>query len=592
MGIIFSNMKIGKKLIISFIVVTIISSIATVFGIIQLINADKKYSNALVYYGFSQGDVGNFLSSINKGRSILKDFVILDDLQVLKNKQAELDEVTKDTDQYLQAVKSTLSDVPKEQEFYKVIEENIPIYREKRNEVVQLGINGRDTEALRVFNDVVQPCYDKIETAAQNLMALYKETGSQLSTDLTSQSHISLTLVVCVMIGAIIISILFSLAIARAIARPMQECSKRLVSLSKGDLKSVVPDIKNKDETGVLANATKELVENLKAVIDDLTYVLGEMASGNLKAVSSASYEGDFIPLQKSTHNIITAFNNTLGQINEAADQVSSNSEQVSIGAQALSQGTTEQASSIQELAATINDISRQVNDNADNAHNASEKAEIVGKEMAESNQKMQDMIQAINEISSSSQEIGKIIKTIEDIAFQTNILALNAAVEAARAGAAGKGFAVVADEVRNLASKSAEASKSTAALIETSIQSVVNGTKIADETAHSLLEAVEGAKNVIQTIDLISKASGEQAVSISQVTLGMDQISSVIQTNSATAEESAAASEELSGQAQTLKSLVNRFKLKEDNLRQEESIFTENDKMELSVKPMSYDKY
>ena len=230
-----------------------------------------------------------------------------------------------------------------------------------------------------------------------------------------------------------------------------------------------------------------------------------------------------------------------------------------------MSQGATEQASSIQELAASITEISNQVNQNAENAENASKKATNVGDQIISSNEHMQEMTSAMKEISEKSSQIGKIIKTIEDIAFQTNILALNAAVEAARAGEAGKGFAVVADEVRSLASKSAEASKDTSLLIEGSIQAVNKGTEIADITASQLLEVVSGAKDIVTTIDNIANASKQQANSVRQVTVGVDQISSVVQTNSATAEESAAASEELSGQAQILKELVNRFRLKTD---------------------------
>lgn len=254
-----------------------------------------------------------------------------------------------------------------------------------------------------------------------------------------------------------------------------------------------------------------------------------------------------------------------MAQIYNASQQVSSGSDQVANGAQALSQGSTEQAASALELSTAIGEIAQQVQSNAQHAKTASGQANNAGTELGLSNQKMQALIAAMDEINNSSKEISKVIKTIEDIAFQTNILALNAAVEAARAGTSGKGFAVVADEVRNLASKSAEAAKGTTALIESSIKSVGNGARLADETAKSLLIVVDEAMQASQSINQISIASEEQALSISHITTGMDQISSVIQTNSATAEQSAAASEELNGQAGMMKQLVNKFKLKSD---------------------------
>ena len=289
------------------------------------------------------------------------------------------------------------------------------------------------------------------------------------------------------------------------------------------------------------------------------------MVSGDftVDSVCEEEYTGGFHPLLISFRGIAEKLNDTMQQISQSSTQVASGSEQVSNGAQALSQGATEQASSVQELAATINEISSRVNQNADSAQQANAKAGNVSAEMNVSNDKMQQMIKAMGDISNCSNEIGKIIKTIEDIAFQTNILALNAAVEAARAGTAGKGFAVVADEVRNLASKSAEASKNTSDLIENTLKAVERGTQIADETAHTLFQAVSDVNEMTGIIGQISEASSAQADSISQITMGIDQISSVVQTNSATAQESAAASEELSSQSQLMKSLVGRFKLK-----------------------------
>ena len=273
-------------------------------------------------------------------------------------------------------------------------------------------------------------------------------------------------------------------------------------------------------------------------------------------------------------------------------------SDQVSSGAQALSQGATEQASSVEELAASINEISNNINQTAQQAQDASDKSMQVGEKAGESNNRMHDMLQAMADINASSGEIGKIIKTIEDIAFQTNILALNAAVEAARAGAAGKGFAVVADEVRNLASKSAEASKNTAVLIENSLQAVENGKRIADETAQSLEVVISDIQEASSLMGSIAKAATDQAESISQITLGIDQISSVVQTNSATAEESAAASEELSGQAQILNELVRKFRLDTDLVDSAPGVsgpvssYEPDYSMDMNVSYGGYDKY
>ena len=274
-------------------------------------------------------------------------------------------------------------------------------------------------------------------------------------------------------------------------------------------------------------------------------------------------YVGEFAKMKTAMQNISKTLTATLTQINLAADRVSTGSDQISGGAQALSQGATEQASSIQELSATITDIAEHVKSNAANAEQSSKMANELEREIVLSNDQMQQMISSMHEISNTSNEIGKIIKTIEDIAFQTNILALNAAVEAARAGAAGKGFAVVADEVRNLAGKSADAAKNTTALIEKSIKAVESGVLIADKTAQSLTTVVSSARTVTGNIDKISAATKEQASSISEISMGVEQVSSVVQTNSATAEESAAASQELSSQAQMLKTLAGRFRFK-----------------------------
>ena len=254
-----------------------------------------------------------------------------------------------------------------------------------------------------------------------------------------------------------------------------------------------------------------------------------------------------------------------LNQLNTSAEQVSNASNQVSSSSQNLSQGAIEQASSVEELAARISEISGQIKNTADNAQEVRQQTHHAGEGVAVCNQQMQELMKAMGRIQASSEEIGKIIKTIEDIAFQTNILALNAAVEAARAGSAGKGFAVVADEVRNLASKSAEASKNTSLLITHSMEAVQTGTEIAEHTAKALLDVVENIQSMVGSIDQISTVSNEQSDAVLQVNEGIRQISDVVQNNSATAEESAAASQELSAEAANMKQLVNQFTLARD---------------------------
>jgi len=375
-------------------------------------------------------------------------------------------------------------------------------------------------------------------------------------------------LITVILIAVTIISaILIAIRVAKRIGDPVARCTARLELLAQGDLKSPVPEVHSRNETKRLAETTASMTRTISGIIGDLKQGLEAIANGDFTITSSNQelYQGDYTALLDSIRDLIARQNGTMRQIGLSAEQVAAGSEQVSAGAQALSQGATEQASSVEELAATISEISDQIGETSKNAGEARQNVDDAGAMMVQCDRQMKEMVAAMGEISENSQQIGRIIKTIEDIAFQTNILALNAAVEAARAGEAGKGFAVVADEVRNLAGKSAAASKDTSALIEAAVQSVERGAGIANTTATTLDAVAENSRATAKMVGKIAEAAQQQAVSITQVSQGIDQISSVVQTNSATAEESAASSEEMSAQAQTLKDLVGQFKLKED---------------------------
>ena len=305
-------------------------------------------------------------------------------------------------------------------------------------------------------------------------------------------------------------------------------------------------------------------VDAIRGYIADISRVLGEISAKNLNVQISGDYRGDFVALKDSINDIVASLNEILQDINISAEQVASGTRQVSLGSQEISQGATEQASAIEQLTSSLTQVSEQTRQNAEHAGKANALTTEAKDNAAQGNAQMKAMQQAMGDISESSRNISKIIRVIDDIAFQTNILALNAAVEAARAGVHGKGFAVVAEEVRNLASRSASAAKETTELIEGSIQKTASGTKIADNTAAALESIVDGVEKAAQLVGDIASASGEQASAILQVNRGIEQMSQVVQTNSATAEEAAAASEELSGQAEMLKDMVGRFQLKD----------------------------
>ena len=419
------------------------------------------------------------------------------------------------------------------------------------------------------LRDVYQPVanelrdmFDSIGTEAD------ARATEKVSTGETSATIANVTVAVMIVISGVV-SMFLALSIAKGITTPVDEMQAVTLAVSKGDFESVI-QYRGKDALGHLADNMRNLTATIKEIITDIEMQLKAMGEGNFNVRSSneAMYLGSFSRIQDAMTKLSRAVSETMAQIDISADQVNSGGEQISSSAQAMAQGATQQASSVSELAQTISGISHAVDETALHAQNAKVDNQAAHDQIEVCSRHMADLMGAMKAIEEKSLEISKVIKTIEDIAFQTNILALNAAVEAARAGAAGKGFAVVADEVRNLATKSQEASKSTSALIEETVKAVNEGSRISVETDESLKEVVIRAQKVMDAVTHISQATNSQSKDVQQVSTGIDQISNVVQTNSATAQQSAAASEELSGQAGVLKDLVGRFTLRSEHVR------------------------
>ena len=424
---------------------------------------------------------------------------------------------------------------------------------------------GNTARAQQLIQSECTPKLNAAVEAGHDLMNQLTNDGTQVANKAISTSTREIVILVVLMVITVAVGIVLNLYVVRSIVRPLRRAEEAVVAFSQGNLSHEL-DYYSQDEIGGICNAVRTSQEILHNAIEDIVSITKRLAAGDLSGTVSQQYPGELAPIKENIEFLLVQLNDTMGGILQAADQVTAGADQVSTGSQALAQGSTEQASAVQELSATINDLDNSAQGNRQTAQTAKEKADLAADQVRISNERMQEMRQAMGEILTGQKDIGKIIETIENIAFQTNILALNAAVEAARAGSAGKGFAVVADEVRNLASKSDHAAKQTKKLIESSMSAVEHGGELAEDVVANMQKTVEYAAVAIEYMDKLAESTISEAEAIEQLTTGVDQISSVVQTNSATSEESAAASQELSSQAVMMKQLVEHFHLRTDS--------------------------
>ncbi len=458
------------------------------------------------------------------------------------------------------------------------------------------GEAGMDDATIDQLRSQLEPLHKELHESAQYVLDLMADSPTQAQSyyqetiqgnlttlvglldqvvdrgsTLKDESSASMALTIKIMHGTSIVGLALALIclvslvlyVLKHIVAPILTITQCSEPLQQGRLDFSIPYSAD-NELGDLALALKKSMSQIHSYVEDINRIMQELSQGNFDVGTSAEYIGDFRTIEQSISSFTVTISDALAQINQAEHKVSDNAEQLSSGAQALAQGATEQASAVQQLYATLDDLSKSAEHNVQSASSAQENARLTGEQVTLSGEQMKQMVAAMVDITDASQEIGKIIKTIEDIAFQTNILSLNAAVEAARAGEAGKGFAVVSSEVRSLATQSDQAAKATKELIENSVQAAERGSKIVDEVSKTLERTLELVVRSNNAIGEIAEAVHSEAESIAQVTEGIGQISSVVQTNSASSEESAAVSTELFEQVRLLQEQIRRFHLKQ----------------------------
>ncbi|QBE98151.1 Methyl-accepting chemotaxis protein III [Blautia producta] len=554
----FSNLKIGTKLIAAFASILVLYIITVLVAVHTIQNMSEKMDDL---YNQPFSNVEASMDMVSNLHLVGKNMILMAATDDVMDEDALLVQTKAAIQKEINDLEFLQTGYGSETAQIKTLGEQFAEMGIPRDQIIALLENDKGKEALDLYVNEYRPKMENLNNTLSKVIGeCVDDAENVLDTSLGFNSNVR-TMILVLAFVCILITCILWITITRSILRPVNEIKKAAQAVADGKLWSDLSYVSD-NELGQLAESIRETTKALNVYVTEIRTGMTALGNGKLNYRTKVKFKGDFVALGEALDEIGGLLRNAIQQINSSAEQVAGGAEQVSNAAQALAQGTSQQAGSIEELAVSINEITESISGNADKAVKSSALANNVGCSLESNDQQMRRLLSAIKEIKNNSQEITGIVKEIEDIAFQTNILALNASVEAARAGESGRGFSVVAGEVRRLASKTAEASKLTAGLIDKNTEAVNVGMDTVHTTAESLQTSVEKAQEVNQMMDEISEVSVQQADAIMQVRRSMDLISDIVQGNSASSEESAAASEELSAQAQMLKELVEQFEI------------------------------
>lgn len=563
------KMRIQKRLTVSSLITVLIASVAAIIAAILLFVVASQYNKVLTNYAFPQGDIGQAMADLADVRSATRGAIGY-------SEQSQIDQMVEIHDQAVEDLQAALPEIKKSivakagEKDYNNIVATLDNYLEVDAKILKMGAT-TDAEQSKKAQDAafdeLAPAYATASEAFQGLMDDNISLGDKTHSSLQKMELIMLLLIIVIIVAACILATKIGGKIAQDIAQPMDDLARRLETFAQGDLTSPFPEYHNDDELGEMVQSVTDTTTKLSVIFADMENLLGQMSNGNFNIQTSCEeeYTGDFRPLLDSIREMKIQIDGTLKEVREASEMVSAGALNLAEASQALAEGATDQAASAQQMQATIDEITNGLNNTVDQTNDAYAEAERVAGEAESSRNEMSVMVEAMNRISETSEKIGSVITEIEDIASQTNLLSLNASIEAARAGEAGKGFAVVADQIRTLAEQSAKSAVNTRELIEESIREIEVGNKAAERTEKVLVEVVEAIHQLADNSKGISETSVQQAESMGQADAGVTRIADIIQSNSATAEETSATSEELSAQATSMDEIVARFSLTEE---------------------------